>query len=321
MVSCKALQVIKSAWLFILLSLMSSQVYSIGSDAYREKKQNTLQETADYYYSLAIDDDPLTGAWSDITDGAARFYTLYEKENGEYKVRFCSPKYSVGTWPAKVEFINPVVAIWEYSINKNEIISEKIPSLIYSIKGNDLFRFGEHEYPTSSLLTNTEEIITMSGCTFKTGEDDLKEELSRLKENISTTPLYSLLESSKTLNAYGKMISFSKMKSVQINFYDYYLYDVTLRGPAKSGYCGSSENKGYYWLKVNESKIVDDFLFSINNCRSSDRPWLRTDKKLNIYMFKRNDYGKQISDQRCFKLNKHISKQPIECSVDDIPVL
>jgi hypothetical protein len=321
MVSYKVLKIIKSTWLFIILSLISSQVYSTDLDAYREEKKKTRQEIADYYYSLATDDDPLTGVWSDITDWAARFYTLYEKENGEYKVRFCSPRYSVGTWPAKVDFVNPIVGIWQYIINKDTISSEKTPSLIYNIKDNDLYRFGEHEYPISSLLTNTEEIIKMSGCTFKTGEESLKVELSRLKENASRTPLHALLESSKTLSAYGRIISFSKMKSVQINFDDYYLYAVTLRGPARSGYCGSSENKGYYWLKVNESKIVDDWLFSINNCRSSDRPWLRTDEKLNIYMFKRNDYGKQISDQRCFKLTEHISKQPIDCSVDDIPVL
>jgi uncharacterized protein len=297
----------------------SNELIAIRNSIYNEERKKLRSETTNYYHSLAIDDDPLTGVWSDYGDGAMSFYTLYKKENETYEVTFCSPRYSVGTWPGRVEFVDPVVGIWKYQIVNESISMESTPSLLFNIKGDKLYRFGKDKHPESYLLTDVDEIAGVASCTFKTGEERLKRELLTSQENASKTPIYSLLEDSELIKSYGNILSIDKMRSVQINFDDYYLYSVTLGGPGRSGYCGSSQDSGYYWVKVNDSKIVDDWLFVINNCRTSDRAWIRTDKKSNLFMFKRNDYGDGISDQLCFKLNMNISERPVKCSVGDIP--
>lgn len=297
----------------------SNELIAINNAIYNEDRKKLRLETTNYYHSLAIDNDPLTGVWSDFTDGAMRYFTLYEKENDTYNVTFCSPRYSVGTWPGRVEFIDPVVGIWKYEIVNESISMEKTPSLLFNIKGDKLYRFGKDKYPSSYLLTDIDEIAEIASCSFKTGEERLKKELLTFQENTSKTAIYSLLEDSEVIKSYGNILSIDKMKSVQMNFDDYYLYNVTLGGPGRSGYCGSSQNSGYYWVKVSNSKIVDDWLFVINNCRTSDRAWIRADIKSNLFMFKRNDYGDSISDQLCFKLNMNISERPEKCSVDEIP--
>lgn len=297
----------------------SSELVAINNAIYSEERKKLRLETTNYYHGLAIDDDPLTGVWSDFTDGAMSYYTLYEKENDTYNVTFCSPRYSVGTWPGRVEFIDPVVGIWKYEIVNESISMEKTPSLLFNIKGDKLYRFGKDKYPRSYLLTDIDEIAGIASCSFKTGEKRLKKELLTFQENTSKTKIYSLLEDSKTLKKHGDIVSVTELYTVQINFDDYFLYEISLGGPGRSGYCGSSENTGYYWVKVTDFKIADDWLFVKNNCRSSQYARLRADEEKSTWIFNENEFGGPITDALCFKLDENISKAPIKCSVSEIP--
>ncbi len=296
----------------------SSELIAINNAIYNEERKKLRLETTNYYHSLAIDDDPLTGVWSDFTE-SMNYYTLYKKENETYEVTFCSPRYSVGTWPGRVEFVDPVVGIWKYQIVNESISMESTPSLIFNIKGDKLYRFGKDKYPRSYLLTDIDEIAEIASCSFKTGEKRLKKELVTLQENTSKTSIYSLLEESETLKKHGGIVSITELYTVQEDFDDYFLYEISLGGPGRSGYCGSSENTGYYWVKVTDFKIADDWLFVKNNCRSSQYARLRADKEKNTWIFNENEFGDPIADALCFKLDENISKAPIKCSVSEIP--
>jgi len=298
----------------------SSELRAIINAIYKEERKKKRLDITNYYHSLAIDDDPLTGVWSDFTE-SMNYYTLYEKENEKYNVTFCSPRYSVGTWPGRVEFIDPVVGIWKYEIVNESISMEKTPSLLFNIKGNKLYRFGKDKYPRSYLLTDIDEVASIASCTFKTGEERLKKELATLQHNTSKTSIYSLLEDSESLKKHGDIVSINELYSVQTDFYNYFLYDISLGGPGRSGYCGSSKNSGYYWVKVNvnDSKIVNDWLFVKNSCRSSQYARRLVDENKNTWIFNENEFGDPITDAVCFKLNKNISKYPITCAASEIP--
>ena len=302
--------------IIIILVLFGLSTLVVANDT-----QESKSEKYEYFKKLSNDDDWLTGIWVYESDSAMTLYTLFEKTENGYSVKNFYPRYSVTWWTGKVKKNKNKVSTWNYEIIDGRLQLTNKPTDIETYKNGKLLSSKIDEYYNTRYPVKDEnEFRYLSGVSFITGKKFLE---TKLKNNLylkKSIPRNEVLLNSKTLRSDGDIKTFYIEESQITELDEYYLAGVTLGWPPRSGYCGASEDTGYYWVHLNSSegkwKIVDEWILTKNICSSNQSIDFEKQDNGRIIFHVKEDNDGPMRDVDCYEISlKTLSSKPTSCKM------